>query len=198
METLIDFMGGPATFEARLDTMFKPNLSVQNLGANGAGITTLMNIGNEPDFATPYLYNYINKQAKSVQMSRSLGLQYFKDAPYGVPGNSDAGAMNSWLVWQMLGIYPVVTQPVYLISSPWFPDLNMTVNGNQTLRIKATGLDQGYYVQSVKINGKEWTKNWFEHEELMVQGGTIEFELGSEIKHWETGSVPPSPGHVQL
>ncbi|KAF4222888.1 hypothetical protein CNMCM8980_006619 [Aspergillus fumigatiaffinis] len=198
METLIDFMGGPDTFEARLDTMFKPNLSVQNLGANGAGITTLMNIGNEPDFATPYLYNYINKQAKSVQMSRSLGLQYFKDAPYGVPGNSDAGAMNSWLVWQMLGIYPVVTQPVYLISSPWFPDVNMTVNGNQTLRIKATGLDQGYYVQSVKINGKEWTKNWFEHDDLMVQGGTIEFELGSEMKNWETGKVPPSPGHVQL
>jgi putative alpha-1,2-mannosidase len=106
--------------------------------------------------------------------------------------------MNSWLVWQMLGIYPVVTQPVYLISSPWFPDLNMTVNGNQTLRIKATELDQGYYVQSVKINGKEWTKNWFEHDDLMVQGGTIEFELGSEMKNWETGNVPPSPGHVQL
>lgn len=122
----------------------------------------------------------------------------FKDAAYGVPGNSDAGAMNSWLVWQMLGIYPVVTQPVYLISSPWFPDLNMTVNGNQTLRIKATGLNQGYYVQSVKINGKEWTKNWFEHDDLMVQGGIIEFELGAEMKDWETGSVPPSPGHVQL
>lgn len=106
--------------------------------------------------------------------------------------------MNSWLVWQMLGIYPVVTQPVYLISSPWFPDLNMTVNGNQTLRIKATGLNQGYYVQSVKINGKEWTKNWFEHDDLMVQGGIIEFELGAEMKDWETGSVPPSPGHVQL
>ncbi|GIJ87566.1 hypothetical protein Asppvi_006476 [Aspergillus pseudoviridinutans] len=198
METLIDFMGGPDTFEARLDAMFKPNLSVQDLGANGAGITTLMNIGNEPDFATPYLYNYINKQAKSVQISRSLGLQYFQDAPYGVPGNSDAGAMNSWLLWQMLGIYPVVTQPVYLISSPWFPDLNMTVNGNQTLRITATGLDQGYYVQGVRINGKEWTKNWFEHEDLMVQGGTIEFELGPEMKNWETGSVPPSPGHVRL
>lgn len=36
---------------------------------------TLTSDRNEPDFATPYLYNYINKQAKSVQMSRSLGLQ---------------------------------------------------------------------------------------------------------------------------
>lgn len=71
---------------------FKANMSVQDLGANGAGITTLMNIGfvplissydskltstnsNEPDFATPYLYNYINKQAKSVNQSRSLATQ---------------------------------------------------------------------------------------------------------------------------
>lgn len=106
--------------------------------------------------------------------------------------------MNSWLVWQMLGIYPVVTQPVYLIASPWFPDLNMTINVNQTLRITATGLDQGYFVQSVKINGQPWPKNWFEHDDLMAQGGSIEFELGPEMKHWDTGRVPPSPGHVVL
>ena len=56
-------------------TKFQPNTSQQNLGANGAGITTIMNIGNEPDFPTPYLYNYINKQAKSVRQSRELANQ---------------------------------------------------------------------------------------------------------------------------
>jgi putative alpha-1,2-mannosidase len=122
----------------------------------------------------------------------------FKDAAYGIPGNSDAGAMNSWLLWQMLGIYPVVTQPVYLLSSPWFPDLNMTINGNKTLRISATGLERGYYVQSVKINGKAWEKNWFKHDDVMTNGGTIDFELGEDAKTWETGLAPPSPGHVQL
>ncbi|KAJ5111215.1 hypothetical protein N7532_001750 [Penicillium argentinense] len=190
--------GGDETFEARLDMMFKPNMSKQNLGANGAGITTLINIGNEPDFATPYLYNYINKQAKSVMQSRSLADQYFKDAAYGIPGNSDAGAMNSWLLWQMLGIYPIVTQPVYLLSSPWFPDLNMTINGDKTLRIRAYGLEEGFYVQGVKINGETWTRNWFEHADVMVEGGTIEFELGKEAKAWEKAEVPPSPGHVSL
>lgn len=74
----------------------------------------------------------------------------------------------------------------------------MTINGNQTLRIKATGLDLGYFVRSVKINGEAWTKNWFEHDDLMVQGGTIEFELGPEMVQWDTGSVPPSPGHIVL
>jgi putative alpha-1,2-mannosidase len=74
----------------------------------------------------------------------------------------------------------------------------MTINGNKTLRISASGLENGYYVQSVKINGKQWGKNWFEHDDVMTKGGTIEFDLGADAKAWETGDVPPSPGHVQL
>lgn len=45
METLIQFMGGESEFERRLDYIFVANTSEQNLGANGAGIDTLMNIG---------------------------------------------------------------------------------------------------------------------------------------------------------
>ncbi len=100
----------------------------------------------------------------------------------------------------MIGLYPVVTQPVYLINSPWFEDINMTINGNSTLRITATNLDNAnsYFVQSVKVNGRDWDKNWLEHSDIMVNGGTIEFELGSETKRWESGDVPPSPGHHVL
>jgi putative alpha-1,2-mannosidase len=121
----------------------------------------------------------------------------FKNQPYGLPGNSDAGALNSWLIWQMLGLYPVVTQPIYLLSSPWFPDVNMTVNHNRTLRITAQGLSQdSYYVQSVKVNGVSWTKNWVTHDDVMVEGGMIEFVLGTEERVWESGEVAPSPGRV--
>lgn len=105
----------------------------------------------------------------------------------------------------MLGIYPVVTQTVYLVGSPWFEDLNMTVNGNQTLRITANAQNgsssfgqENFYVQSLKINGADWDRNWFEHDDVMVSGGTIEFELGPDIKNWETGDVPPSPAHMVL
>lgn len=51
-------------------------------------------------------------------------------------------------------------------------------------------------MQGVKINGQQWVKNWFEHEDVMVEGGTIEFQLGKEVRAWESGEVPPSPGHV--
>lgn len=99
----------------------------------------------------------------------------------------------------MLGIYPVVTQPVYLLASPWFSDINMTVNYNHTLRITAKGLGpDNYFVQGIKINGEEWDRNWFVHTDLMTDGGTIEFVLGDEPKEWEKGDVPPSPGHYKL
>ena len=133
-----------------------------------------------------------------MNQSRSLANQFFHDALYGVPGNSDAGALNSWLIWQMLGMYPIVTTPVYLLESPWFNDINITVNGNSTLRIRSRGLEDGYFVKGVKINGKNWTKNWFEHGDVMVNGGLIEFDVGREPVVWETGDVPPSPGHVVL
>lgn len=140
---------------------------------------------NEPDFGTPFLYHYLNKQYKSVNQTRALANQFFHDAQYGVPGNSDAGALNSWLIWQMLGLYPIVTQPIYLLGSPWFPDINVTINENKNLRILSYGagdpaaLGQAeYFVQRVAINGQAWTKNWFSHEDIMVGGGTIEFWVG--------------------
>ena len=76
----------------------------------------------------------------------------------------------------------------------------MTINVDKTLRITAKNLDNhnSYFVQSVKINGQSWNKNWLEHNDIMLNGGTIEFELGSNPKGWETGDVPPSPGHLIL
>lgn len=105
----------------------------------------------------------------------------------------------------MLGLYPVVTQPVYLLGSPWFADINVTVNVDKTLRILAHNVtdggalgQSGFFVQAVKINGEDWDKNWFNHEDVMVDGGTIEFFLGDEATEWETGDVPPSPAHRVL
>ncbi|TKA61306.1 hypothetical protein B0A49_09728 [Cryomyces minteri] len=203
METLISFIGGPARTESRLDTMFIPNIkttAVGTGGTNGIG-STLFNPGNEPSFSTPFLYNYLQgRQYKSVQRSRETVNQYYTTGLSGLPGNSDAGAIDSWLVWNMLGLYPVVTQPVYLLLSPFFSDITLSVAGNSTLRITAQGLgDESYYVQSVKVNGQQWYQSWVSHSDLTKEGGaTIEFVLGPRTTSWDTGALPPSPGHLVL
>lgn len=66
MQTLNTTMGGAERFEKRLDKKFEPNAPQQSLGVNGAGITTIFNIGSESDLATPHLYDYINTSWKNV------------------------------------------------------------------------------------------------------------------------------------
>lgn len=202
MKTLVHLMGGAEETEKRLDLMFQPGLrngGVGDGGLNGAG-TTLFNPGNEPSFATPFLYNYLpGRQHKSVLRSRQTINTYYNNGRSGLPGNSDSGALDSYMMWQMMGLYPVATQPVYLILSPWFEKYEMKVNGKgQTLKVTAKGLsDESYYVQSLKVNGKDWNKSWLEHDDI-VNGGTLEFVLGKEPKAWDSGEVPPSPGYYEL
>lgn len=94
----------------------------------------------------------------------------------------------------MLGLYPVVTQPVYLILSPWFSDITVNI-GDKPLHITAKGLsDNSFYVQSLKVNGKAWRKSWLSHDDI-ASGGRLEFVLGPNSTIWDTGDVPPSPGH---
>ncbi|KAJ3544751.1 hypothetical protein NM208_g2884 [Fusarium decemcellulare] len=201
MVTLIKFMGGPEDFEKRLDTSFVPGLGAQEQGNNGIG-SMIYNPGNEPSFMTPFLYNYVQgRQWKSVMRSKAILDEYYHTRASGIPGNDDAGSMSSWLVWNMLGLYPVVTQPVYLILSPRFEDISVRLGENGgLLRITAKGLADGPYVQSLKVNGKRWDKSWVSHDDLMGKdgnGGRLEFVMGRKPKEWDSGELPPSPGTLQ-
>ncbi len=99
----------------------------------------------------------------------------------------------------MLGFYPVVTQPIYLLLSPWFRDISIKLPATDSvLKITANGLsDESFFVQSVSINGTAWNKSWVTHDDI-AYGGEIHFDLGSEITSWDVGELPPSPGHVDL
>jgi predicted alpha-1,2-mannosidase len=67
----------------------------------------IFNAGNEPGFTSPYLYNFVpGKQHVSVERSREIGKLY-NAGMSGLPGNSDAGAMESNVLWQMIGLWPV-------------------------------------------------------------------------------------------
>lgn len=152
---------------------------------------------------TPFLYNYFPKrQHKSAKLSRNVVDQYYNNGRSGIPGNDDAGAMSSWLVWNMLGLYPVASQPVYLVLAPRFSDTTVTLgDSGAVLRIKAKGIESGPFVQSLKVNGKAWDKSWVSHEDLVrTDGGDslMEFMMGKEPVGWDSGEVPPSPGHVMI
>ncbi|MDY5542313.1 MAG: glycoside hydrolase family 92 protein, partial [Bacteroidaceae bacterium] len=48
--------------------------------------------------------------------------------------------------------------------------------------------------QSARLNGKEWNKPWFSHDDIK-DGGTLELKMGPKPNiHWgaEEESMPPS------
>jgi putative alpha-1,2-mannosidase len=49
------------------------------------------------------------------------------------------------------------------------------------LKVTTTaGSEDAYYVQSLKVNGKSWNKGWLTWYDIFAEGGTLEFELGSD------------------
>lgn len=186
MSTLISFMKDKDEFIQRLNDMYPLHGS------------KIVDVGNEPSFLTPYLYNFVNEQYRSVELIRFIIYTYFKSGKDGLPGNSDAGAMQSWVVFSLLGFYPISGTTTYLISSPFMSKASINLENGSQVTITANNLSQeNIYVQSLKINGEAWNKNWFDHDDLFgANGGSIEFEMGNQQTIWETGDTPPSPGHI--
>lgn len=66
--------------------------------------------------------------------------------------------MQSWLLWALLGIFPVNGQPVYLISSPFFEAIDVRITAGMVgtdasseptiLKIRAPGLNATNYCES--------------------------------------------------
>ncbi|KAJ6037187.1 glycosyl hydrolase family 92-domain-containing protein [Penicillium herquei] len=189
MDHMIELMGGNETVVSRLDTMFTEGAS----GSSG----TIFDPTNEPMFNLPYLYNFVGRQDLAVSRSRKVAKEDYTTGVSGLPGNSDAGAMQTWLLWNMIGLYPITGQTTFLIHSPWFESMTIDLGSNKTLQITSTGGDgngdSDIYVQSLKVNGQEWKKNWLTWDDIFAEGGTLEFELGATAVNWTTGALPPSP-----
>lgn len=191
LDTLMGYMGGRERFVDRLETTFQPGV----YSGNKQFGNTIFNPGNEPSFTTPYLYNYAGRQDLSVKRSRFVAKSYYSPTRGGLPGNSDAGAMESWLLWNMIGLYPMTGTPVFLVGSPWFRDLKIQLGGGKVLEIESTGGDEDvFYVQSLKVNGKPWNKAWVDWKTVFAKGGKLEFVLGSKPVNWTTGELPPMLG----
>ena len=120
----------------------------------------------------------------------------YKALPDGLQGNEDVGQMSAWYIMSSIGFYPV--DPVsgnYIFGTPLFDHVSLQLGKGKQLEVIAhrkSPTDQ--YIQSVRLNGKPYTKSWFNHRDI-VNGGQIVFEMGSE-PNLEFGSqpadVPPS------
>ena len=167
---LIEACGGKDAFIKRLDTFF----------ANKH-----YNVANEPSFLTPYLYHWVGRPDLSVERINQIVHDNYDDTPNGLPGNDDSGAMSSWLVFNMMGIYPVAGQNLYLVGSPMIPAYTIHLPNGKDLKVVAKGNEwnvKSQYDEAI-LRGTSLT-----HRQLL-KGGTLVLP--------DCRKVAPSPtGHV--
>ena len=95
--------------------------------------------------------------------------------------------MASFTIFSMMGLFPNPGQNVYFITPPFFESVSVKNQiTNQTATIRNVNFDKEYraiYIQSAKLNGEVYAKNWIGHE-FFTQGWTLELVLGEEESGW--------------
>lgn len=153
-------------------------------------------MANEPSLHIPYIYNYGGAPWKTQKRIRQCLKTWFRNDVMGIPGDEDGGGLTSFVVFSSMGFYPVTPGlPIYNIGSPLFEDVQISLPSGKVFRIIAKNCnDTNKYIQSARLNGKQWNKPWFAHDDIK-DGGTLELKMGPKPNiHWgaEEESMPPS------
>jgi hypothetical protein len=89
--------------------------------------------------------------------------------------------MSAWYVMSTLGFYPVTPgSDVYVLGKPAFKEVKVRLENGKEFIVRGVHLsDNNRYVQSVRYNGKAWTKSYITHD-MLADGGILEFEMGNQ------------------
>ena len=198
---LVALMGGKEQFVANLDQTFTEPLGRSKFSfyaqlPDHTGNVGQFSMANEPSLHIPYLYNYAGQPWKTQKRIRQMLKTWFRNDLMGVPGDEDGGGMTSFVVFSSLGFYPVTPgSPSYNIGSPLFTNAKITLSNGKIFEIEAIGASEdNKYIQSATLNGKEWNKPWFAHDDIK-NGAKLVLVMGDKPnKVWgsDEGAVPPS------
>lgn len=165
---LITQLGGPEIFTQELATCFADDQ---------------YDVANEPDITYPFLFNYAPGEAwRSQEQVKRIINQHYTLAPGGIPGNDDAGTLSAWLVFSMMGIYPVCPADMdYAIVTPavdrvrihlhpdYYPGTTLTIDAPHDLS------NTGDYIKQMSWNDQALDRFFISHHQL-VQGGQLRIQ----------------------
>ena len=179
---MIELMGGKEKFSTHLDSLFTmelPDKYFENTeDISREGIIGNYVHGNEPSHHVAYLYNWTDDAYKAQDKIRMILEQKYKTGADGLSGNDDFGQMSAWYLFSSLGFYPVAPGSVdYALGSPAVKEATLHLDNGNTFKIEAKNqAAKNVYVRKVTLNGKELTKPFITHDQVM-NGGTLTFYM---------------------
>ena len=163
-------IGGNKAFTNQLQTVFDTNQ---------------FDMANEPDIAYPYLFNYVKgEEWRSQKLVNKLVRTYFQNKPDGLPGNDDTGTMSAWLVYSMMGIYPISPgSPEYTITTPMFDKITIQLDSKyykkKELVIEREGKNKGN-IKKILLD-KTKHKSYFIRHDKLVNGNKLRVILSNHF-----------------
>ena len=184
---LIDLMGGKEIFCQMLDSVFAvpPIFDDSYYGYTIHEIREMqiMNMGNYAHGNQPiqhmiYLYNYGGQPWKAQYWIHQVMDRLYSATPDGYCGDEDNGQTSAWYVFSALGFYPVCPgSNQYVIGSPYLNRVTLHLENGKTVTLTREG--KGCYIQSMTVDGRKHTNNYFSHNQL-TKGCSIRFVMGDK------------------
>jgi predicted alpha-1,2-mannosidase len=189
VQGLMNLMGGPKPFVAKLDTLFTlppvfddtyygsviheiREMQIANMGQYAHG--------NQPAQHVIYLYNYAAQPWKAQYWVRETLNRLYRPTPDGYCGDEDNGQTSAWYVFSALGFYPVCpASDQYVLGAPLFPKATLHLPGGHDVVLNApTNSATNRYINNLTLNGQPYAHNWLSHAELL-KGATLNFEMSA-------------------
>lgn len=132
--------------------------------------------GNETDQQAPYIFAMAGSPERTQEWTTRIIDEEYGTGPGGLSGNEDAGQMSAWLVFSMMGFYPVCpASNQYIITRPAFDEIRIALPGGRFFlisQVKKSG--SGRYIKAISMNGGRYN-NWFINHEEIVKGSRFTF-----------------------
>lgn len=163
---MVEAMGGRARFTDRLRHALDDNL---------------IDITNEPSFATPWLFSEVGRPDLASYWADRIFRRFTANA---YPGDEDNGAMSSHYVFNRIGLFPKLTTDLFYLHAPHQPRSVITLEDGQTFAIVARNWKPGsIYIASARLNGRALTTPFVRQADI-VAGGTLELTLAAKPTGW--------------
>ena len=161
---LMQLMGGENTYSKQLQKVFDSGQ---------------FDMANEPDIGYPYLFNYVPGQEWRTQNKVSeLISTHFKNTPDGLPGNDDTGTMSAWLIYSMMGLYPISpADAVYAVTTPTFDKITIQLDSRYYDQSQLVIEKEGKGVIKYLKLGEEIQKGFFVNHSDLVQSNCLKISL---------------------
>ena len=178
VQGLATLYGGKKNLIKKLDDLFNaPSiLHGQNASADVSGLIGQYAHGNEPSHHIIYMYTALGQPQKAAAKIKLVTDSLYKLGPDGLSGNDDCGQMSAWLIWSMMGMYPLnPASGAYVFGYPLIKEATVKLPNHKTLVIKVNKTKkqgEAARINKITFNGTPIPILTISHKEIL-QGGFL-------------------------